>query len=150
MSTKAKLYHYRAIVRRVVDGDTIDVDIDLGFDTWMMDQRVRLNGVDTPEVRTKDLLEKDAGLLAKAKVEELLPVGTECVIKTEYRDKDKFGRILATFCFPVDGEEVDLNQFLIENNYAVSYHGQSKQLIEAAHLKNYSILKQRGEIDGIV
>jgi len=140
------LYNYRAKIVRVVDGDTVDVDFDLGFDTWIKNQRVRLNGVDTPEVRTRDLMEKDAGLLAKDKVEEFLPVDSWCVEQTELKDKDKYGRVLCTFWV----DDTNVNQYLIDNNYAVSYHGQSKTLVEAAHQKNYSILRQRGEIDGII
>lgn len=144
------LYTYQVVIDRVVDGDTVDVDIDLGFGTWLKSQRVRLNGVDTPETRTRDLMEKDAGLLAKRKVEEFLPVGSTCIIKTELRDTDKFGRILGEFWIGHNGSAWSLNQWLIEHNYGVAYFGQSKSLIEVAHMKNFGILKERGEIDGIV
>ena len=67
------MHEYNCTIRRVVDGDTVDVDIDLGFDTWIHNERVRLYGIDTPESRTRDLEEKKAGLFAKKVVLHYLP-----------------------------------------------------------------------------
>ena len=96
------MYEYRAIVLRVVDGDTVDVDIDLGFGIWMKRERVRMMGIDTPESRTRDKVEKVFGLAAKERLRELLPVGSTTVLKTEIDKKGedakgKFGRILGDF-----------------------------------------------------
>tara|TARA_B100000927_G_scaffold228311_1_gene188107 strand:- start:718 stop:1140 length:423 start_codon:yes stop_codon:yes gene_type:complete len=135
---------YQAKVLRVVDGDTIDVDLDLGFSVWMRKQRVRLYGIDTPESRTRNKEEKVRGLLSKAKLKEMCPTGGTILLRTEVgNEKGKFGRILGKL-FTLQGK--DINQHLIENNYAVAYHGQSKDDIEAEHLKNAKILSERGEI----
>ena len=139
------MYEYKCNVVKVVDGDTVDVDIDLGFGVWMKDERVRIMGIDTPESRTRDKEEKVRGLLSKKKLTELCPVGSIVQLMTaKDKNKGKFGRILGTLV--VDG--VDVNQWLIENNYAVPYLGQSKDDIEQGHLTNRQILIERGEITG--
>ena len=135
-------FTYNAIVTRVVDGDTVDVDIDLGFGIWYRNQRIRLMGVDTPECRTRDLVEKKFGFLAKGVVEEFCPVGKEVLLKTELDDKGKFGRILGV----IVSEGTIVNDYLIENHYAVAYAGQSKDAIAEAHLANYEILTENGEV----
>ena len=81
------MYEYKALINRVVDGDTVDVDIDLGFGVWLHDERVRIMGIDTPESRTRDLVEKAFGLASKARLKELIPEGTVQTLKTEV-DKD--------------------------------------------------------------
>ena len=126
------MYEYNCKIDRVVDGDTVDVDIDLGFDVWMLKQRIRLYGVDTPESRTRDAEEKVFGNLAKNFVQVRLPVGSNQVLRTKLDGKGKFGRILGEF---VKGETT-LNSLLIESNNAVKYHGQSKDDIEKEHLEN--------------
>lgn len=139
-----KPFIYNATIRRVVDGDTIDVDIDLGFGIWIHNERVRLNGVDTPECRTKDELEKQFGLLAKSVVEGFCPVGSKVLLETEMDDKGKFGRVLGTFW--VDSGELNLNKFLVEERYAVAYEGQAKEDVEEAHLANFAYLTENGKI----
>ena len=94
------MYEYKAKIVKVIDGDTVDVDIDLGFGMWMKDERVRIMGIDTPESRTRDLVEKQFGLAAKARLKELL--GKSCILKTQVGKggedmKGKFGRILKIF-----------------------------------------------------
>ena len=91
------MYEYRCRIDRVVDGDTVDVDIDLGFGVWMKKQRIRLYGVDTPESRTRDAEEKVFGNLAKNFVQVRLPVGSNQVLRTKLDGKGKFGRILGEF-----------------------------------------------------
>lgn len=135
---------YRAKVLRIVDGDTIDVDLDLGFTVWMRKQRIRLAGMDTPESRTRNKEEKKRGLLSKAKLKELCPTGSTIKVKTELdKERGKFGRVLGTL---LTVDDLNINQYMIENNYAVAYHGQSKSDIEQAHLQNAKILTERGEI----
>ena len=136
------LYTYKAIVDRVVDGDTVDVDIDLGFGIWYNKQRIRLLGVDTPEYRTSDTEEKIFGTLAKEIVEGFCPVGKEIILQTELDGKGKFGRILGI----IVSDDTNVNDYLIENHYAVAYEGQSKDDIEAAHLANYQILRENGTV----
>lgn len=139
-----KPFVYRCTVDRVVDGDTVDVNIDLGFNTWLMKRRVRLKGVDTPECRTRDELEKQFGLLAKSVVEGFCPVGSQILVETSIDKGDKFGRILGTLW--VDEGTLNLNQFLIDERYAVAYEGQNKELIEEQHLENYAYLTENGKI----
>ena len=93
------MYEYTCIVRRIIDGDSVVVDIDLGFDTWIFDQVVRLIGIDAPEVRTTDLIEKKAGLESKAFVERYLPAGIKAhLISRKYNgEKGKYGRIIGDF-----------------------------------------------------
>ena len=118
-------------VTKVVDGDTIDVVIDLGFDI-MYKSRVRLFGIDTPESRTRDKVEKKYGLLSKKFLQEHLKKG-KIVIKT-HKDSEtgKFGRILGEIF--VNG--ININMLMCSKGHAVEYYGQSKDDIEEAHLKN--------------
>jgi micrococcal nuclease len=150
------MYEYNAKILRIVDGDTIDVDIDLGFGVWIHKERVRLEGIDTPESRTKDLEEKKFGLLSKEYVRGLLPVGSivKLVCKS-YDSKGKFGRILGDIQLKetrMIGREIvehsSLVKTMIDNGYGVEYSGQSKELIQEAHLKNRERLIKEGVIDG--
>jgi micrococcal nuclease len=139
------MYRYRAIVLRVIDGDTVDVDLDLGFDVWLRKQRVRLYGIDTPESRTRDLEEKKFGLLAKNFVLEHCPIGSEIIVQTHKDDaRGKFGRILGELIV-MDGT-LNLNKHMINEHIAVQYHGQSKEHIELQHLENRRILIEQGVI----
>ena len=138
---------YRATVVRVVDGDTIRLDIDLGFDIVLNNQSVRLYRVDTPECRTRDLKEKAAGLLAKSVVKGFVDQGSKVVIKTYLDTKGKFGRILGTI---ITDEGVNINEHLINNNYAVEYYGQSKDDVNSLHQENYNELVDRGELEAII
>lgn len=128
------MHEYRCKIRRVVDGDTVDVDIDLGFGVWLQNERVRLYGIDAPESRTRDRIEKLYGLYAKEFLKDAL--GKECVLRTMKDDKGKFGRILGTFV--VDG--VNINEQMIEEKIAVAYSGQSKEEIKEEHLTNRDAL----------
>lgn len=119
-------------VTKVVDGDTIDVVLDMGFDI-LFAQRVRLFGIDTPESRTRDKIEKKYGLKSKKYLQEQLKKAKKITIKT-YKSSEtgKFGRILGdVWC---DGKSV--NQLMCKVGHAVAYYGQNKSLVEAAHLKN--------------
>ena len=144
VGTIGAMYRYRAKIIRVIDGDTIDVDLDLGFDVWLRKQRVRLYGIDTPESRTSDAEEKKYGTLSKNKLKDFCKEDSWVTIETHVGDeKGKFGRILANIWL----EETNVNQWLIDNKYAVAYFGQSKDDIEKAHLANRKILQERNEIE---
>ena len=134
------MYEYSCRIVRVVDGDTVDIDIDLGFDVWLKKQRIRLYGVDTPESRTRDLEEKKYGLAAKKFVEKRLPVGSKQTLRTRLDDRGKFGRILGEFVLTTQWEGKDIpttiNEQLVKERHAVKYFGQSKDDIEQEHLKN--------------
>lgn len=120
---------------RVVDGDTVDVDIDLGFGVWMRNERVRLYGIDAPESRTRDKEEKKYGLASKKYVQDLMPVDSIQVLRTLKDDVGKYGRVLGVFVLPKCGN-MRLDEMMIKNHHAVQYHGQSKEEIKEQHLKN--------------
>ena len=141
------MYEYQCKIVRVVDGDTADVDIDLGFGVWLKKQRVRFYGVDTPESRTSDKEEKVYGLAAKHFVENYLPKGSTQVLRTRKDGVGKYGRILGEFVV-FDGSkdmETTLNKLLIDTHNAVAYFGQSKDDIEEEHIKNRSLVKLDGK-----
>ena len=123
MKTDEKLYHYKAKIDRVVDGDTVDVLIDLGFDMHSR-QRVRLWGINTPECRTRDKREKALGLAAKARLIEILGFAdNHCVIAPRLDRKGKFGRVLGILYV----DDLDINEQLIEEGHAVEYYGGKKK-----------------------
>jgi micrococcal nuclease len=130
------MHEYKVRIKKVVDGDTVDVDIDLGFGIWYLNQRIRLHGIDTPESRTRDKVEKKYGLAAKVFLKNHL--GKECTMRTHSDKKGKFGRILGEFIgYDVTTDSWrSINQLMIEQHHAVAYHGQSKDDIEEEHIKN--------------
>ena len=118
------MYEYRCKVTRVVDGDTVDVVLDLGFSIDYRD-RVRLMGIDTPESRTRNLKEKGLGLASKARLKELCTQHKgNLVLRTSKEGKGKFGRILGSL-FP-SGSDVSLNDMLVTEGHARPYYGGSK------------------------
>ena len=140
------MYEYRARVLKVIDGDTVDVDIDLGFGVWLKDERVRIMGIDTPESRTRDKVEKKFGLAAKARLKELL--GATPILKTQVGKggedmKGKFGRILGDF-LTEDGKKC--GELLVKEGHAVKYMGGAKEDVEKQHLKNRERLLKEGKV----
>ena len=127
------MYEYKCKIVKVIDGDTTDVDIDLGFGVWLKKQRIRFFGIDTPESRTRDLEEKKYGLAAKKYVTDRMPVGSTQTLVTVKDGKGKYGRILGQFRME-DGSI--LNENMIAEHHAVAYHGQSKEDIEENHIAN--------------
>lgn len=145
-------YEYHAKVTEVIDGDTIVIDIDLGFDVVFVNQKVRLLGVDTPESRTSDKIEKTFGLASKDYAKKFIE---ECkdktvIIRTHISDdvdsngREKFGRLLGEIINP-DTKKV-LNDELINNGYAVRYMGENKNNVKDLHLKNRKRLIDEGLI----
>ena len=132
------MHEYKCTILRVVDGDTVDVDIDLGFGVWLRKERVRLHGIDTPESRTRDLEEKKYGLAAKQFVKDILLVGSKQRLITEKDKTGKFGRILGKFLVHdvKEDREMHLGQIMIREHQAVEYFGQSKEDIGYEHIKN--------------
>ena len=136
------MYEYQAIIKRVVDGDTVDIDIDIGFGVVLRDERVRIIGIDTPESRTSDKTEKVFGLASKERLKQLL--GKKSILKCkEYDSKGKFGRILGDFTTN-DGRMV--TDVLVEEGHAVAYFGGSKEEIQAKHLVNRDKLLLEGVV----
>jgi micrococcal nuclease len=139
MGEKIMYEYYVKKVENVVDGDTIDVLIDLGFDI-LFASRVRLAGIDTPESRTKDLAEKALGLEAKEYLKKSLKDAKSVVIKTEKMDSsEKYGRILGWVY--VNGNTVSLNDMMINDGYAWGYLGDTK-------VKDFNALKKAREKSG--
>ena len=137
------MYEYNCKVTRVVDGDTIDVILDLGF-SILHKCRVRLYGIDTPESRTRDKDEKVRGKLAGKYLKDTIDNGDTIVLQTKMKDsKGKFGRVLAN----VVVDDININQQMIINHLAVRYYGQSKVDIENEHLINRDKLIELGKFD---
>jgi micrococcal nuclease len=141
------MYDYNCTIDRVIDGDTVDVDIDLGFGIVMKSQRVRIAGIDTPESRTRDLIEKQFGLASKKRAEELLPVGEKFVLLTQLDRKGdvatgKFGRILGDFQI---GDST-FATIMLEEGQAAPYEGGSKEELEAIMMANREKLLESGVV----
>ena len=136
------MYRYKVDVTRVVDGDTVDVDIDLGFGMIYKKQRVRLMGIDTPESRTRNLEEKFYGLQSKAFLKSLIDKADQ--IQLVSHEKGKFGRILGELFDP--DSMVSINVQMIEAYHAVPYFGQSKEDTELGHQMNKAALNEQGII----
>lgn len=144
-------YEYNATVTSVVDGDTVVVDIDLGFNVKFQNQKVRLLGIDTPESRTSDKVEKQFGLASKDYVKKFVELCNKQVIvrthisqDTDDDGREKFGRLLGEIINPTT--KAVLNDELINKNYAVKYLGENKSLVSEQHKANRKILIDRGEV----
>ena len=127
---------YDVVVVKIVDGDTVDVDIDLGFGVTLRDERVRIMGIDTPESRTRDKVEDLFGEAAKERLKVLMKDGGKLITTEDRKGEDmkgKFGRILGDFRIG-DGRKV--TDILIEEGHAVAYFGGSKEEVQAKHLVN--------------
>ena len=145
------MYEYKTKLIIVVDGDTVDVDIDLGFGVWLKNERVRIMGIDTPESRTRDKVEKTFGKAASKRLKELL--GKTPVLRTQVaRDgedmKGKFGRILGDF--DVYDATTDswraVTAVMAEEGHCVPYYGGSKEDTESAHMENRRKLIESGVV----
>ena len=146
------MYEYKCNIVKIVDGDTVDVDIDLGFGVWLKDERVRVMGIDTPESRTRDKVEKLFGLAAKKALKELLK--KDVVLKTfkgrgGEDAKGKFGRILGDFSVYYSKEDrwCMATEIMAKEGHCVPYTGGSKEDTQAAHLKNRQKLLSEGVVD---
>jgi len=163
MGKKKKVFkqaEFHVSISKIVDGDTVDVDIDLGFSTVLKKQRVRLMGIDTPESRTRDKVEKLFGKASKEHLKYLLSEGDITLVS---HDKGKFGRILGElFVSPESDEDwmdeseghqtfeaqnrVSVNQQMINDSHAVEYTGENKDTTTARHLEHRQILLERGTV----
>jgi micrococcal nuclease len=143
------MWTYRCKLKRVVDGDTVDVDIDLGFGIWQMNERVRIMGIDTPESRTSNKIEKKFGLAAKARLKSLLgptPVLQTTISKKGEDMKGKFGRVLGDFLI----KDKPVSEILCEEGHAVAYFGGAKEDVQAQHMKNRQKLVEQGIVKGAI
>lgn len=145
------MYEYRTKLIKVVDGDTVDVDIDLGFGVWLKDERVRIMGIDTPESRTRDKVEKVFGKAASKRLKELL--GPKPVLRTQVAKggedmKGKFGRILGDFdvyC-PTTNSWRPVTAVMSEEGHCVPYYGGSKEDTQKQHMENRRKLIEAGVV----
>ena len=145
-------YEYNAKVTEIVDGDTVVIDIDLGFDVVFTKQKVRLLGVDTPESRTSDKIEKVFGVASKDYVKKFIEdcKDKNVIIRPHISDdvdsngREKFGRLLGEIINP-DTKKV-LNEELINHGYAVRYMGENKDKVKDQHLKNRKRLIDEGVV----
>ena len=135
-----KMYEYRAKVIKVIDGDTIDVDIDLGFGVILAKQRIRLYGIDTPESRTSDKVEKFYGKLSSAFMKDHCPRGSYITLRTYLDSKGKYGWILGEIIV----DDINLNKLMVEKSLAVEYNGRSKKEIQLEHQVNRMNLNREG------
>tara|TARA_R100000700_G_C3175143_1_gene149872 strand:- start:2300 stop:2725 length:426 start_codon:yes stop_codon:yes gene_type:complete len=137
------MYEYKCTVDRVVDGDTIDVTLDLGFDI-LHKCRVRLYGIDTPECRTRDLDEKARGKIAAGFVQSSVEEAELIQIRTKLKDsKGKYGRVLGELIV----DDININQLMIDKHYCVAYYGQNKEEVEHEHMINRGKLIKAGLFD---
>ena len=136
------MYEYKVTIDRIIDGDTVDVDINLGFDVVLTKKRVRLYGIDTPESRTRDKEEKVRGLLSKSFLQLQCPVGSYA--KLISHDIGKFGRILGELFEYNTDNEVSINQVMCDEGFAVPYFGGNKDKLEELHAINKVKLINRG------
>ena len=136
------MYRYKVNIVKVVDGDTVDVDIDLGFGMVYKKQRVRMLGIDTPESRTRDLVEKKFGKASKKHLKAILEEAES--IELVSHDKGKFGRILGDLF--IGSNETSVNQQMINDHHAVAYTGGNKEETEAAHMANREVLLEQGVV----
>ena len=140
------MYEYKVNILKVVDGDTVDVDIDLGFGCWLRNERVRIVVIDTPESRTSDRVEKVFGEAAKQRLVSLL--SSEAILISQVSKmgenmKGKFGRILGDF--RTINDQV-ISTTLMEEGHAVAYNGGDKEAVQAQHLKNRQRLIDEGKV----
>ena len=141
---------YDVTVIKVVDGDTVDVDIDLGFGICLKDERVRIMGIDTPESRTSDRVEDLFGEAAKARLKELLKYGGKLITTEDKNGEDmkgKFGRILGDFYVEHNGERQRVTDIMIAEGHCVPYFGGSKDDVQKQHQINRERLLQEGVVD---
>ena len=138
---------YDVKVIKVVDGDTVDVDIDLGFGVTLTDERVRIMGIDTPESRTRDKVEDLFGEAAKARLKELMKHGGKLITTEDKSGEDmkgKFGRILGDFKVEYNGEMKRVTEIMEAEGHCVPYFGGSKEATQAAHEVNRKRLLAEG------
>ena len=137
------MYEYKATVKRVIDGDSIVLDIDLGFYMAMNETKIRLYGLDTPEMNSDDPLLRLQAVLATRYLYDNLPVGSKVIIKTILDKREKYGRLLATI-FTKEG--LNINEGLLENKLAISYKDLTREEQMLKHYENQQYLIEKGFI----
>ena len=147
LSIDHKMYDYYCKIVRVIDGDTVDVDIDLGFGIVLHNRRVRISGIDAPPIRSRDLIEKQFGLASKKRAEELLPIGSKQILFSELDrtgnvSHGKFGRILGDFKI----NDSTFAKIMLQEYHAVPYNGGPKEQLDSAMIANRERLLSEGKV----
>ena len=137
------MYEYKATVKRIIDGDSLVLDIDLGFYMFMNETKIRLYGLDTPEMNSEDPLLRLQAIIAIRYLYDNLQVGEKVTIKTVLDKREKYGRLLATV-FTKEG--LNINEGLIQNKLAVSYHNLTRDEQIQKHYENQEYLINKGFI----
>ena len=137
------MYEYKATVKRVIDGDSVVLDIDLGFYMFMNETKIRLYGIDTPEMNSEDPLLRLQAVLAARYLYDNLPVGSKVTIKTVLDKREKYGRLLATI---ITQDGFNINDGLLENKLAINYKNLTREEQIAKHYENQQYLINKGFI----
>lgn len=137
------MYEYKATVKRIIDGDSLVLDIDLGFYMFMNETKIRLFGLDTPEMNAEDPLLRLQAVLATRYLFDNLNIGDKITIKTMLDKREKYGRLLATI-FTKEG--LNINEGLLKNKLAVPYHNLTREEQIQKHYENQEYLIQKGLI----
>lgn len=137
------MYEYKATVKRIIDGDSLILDIDLGFYMFMNETKIRLYGLDTPEMNSEDPLLRLQAVLATRYLFDNLQIGEKVIIKTVLDKREKYGRLLATI---ITKDGLNINEGLIQNKLAVSYHNLTREEQIQKHLENQEYLINKGFI----
>jgi micrococcal nuclease len=137
------MYEYKATVKRIIDGDSIVLDIDLGFYMFMNETKIRLYGLDTPEMNSEDPLLRLQAIMATRYLFDNLNIGEKVTIKTVLDKREKYGRLLATI---ITNDGLNINEGLIQNKLAVSYHNLTRDEQIQKHYENQEYLINKGFI----
>lgn len=137
------MYEYKATVKRIIDGDSLVLDIDLGFYMFMNETKIRLYGLDTPEMNSEDSLLRLQAIMATRYLFDNLQVGEKVVIKTVLDKREKYGRLLATI---IKKDGLNINEGLIQNKLAISYHNLTREEQIQKHYENQQYLIDKGFI----
>lgn len=137
------MYEYKATVKRIIDGDSLILDIDLGFYMFMNETKIRLYGLDTPEMASEDPLLRLQAVLATRYLFDNLQIGEKVIIKTVLDKREKYGRLLATI---ITKDGLNINEGLIQNKLAVSYHNLTREEQIQKHYENQQYLINKGFI----
>ena len=137
------MYEYKATVKRIIDGDSLILDIDLGFYMFMNETKIRLYGLDTPEMTSEDPLLRLQAIMATRYLFDNLKVGEKVIIKTVLDKREKYGRLLATI---ITKDGLNINEGLIQNKLAISYHNLTREEQIQKHYENQQYLINKGFI----
>jgi len=138
------MYEYKATVKRVIDGDSLVLDIDLGFYMFMNETKIRLYGLDTPEMNAEDPLLRLQAIMATRYLYDNLEVGSKVTIKTVLDKREKYGRLLATI---ITEDGFNINDGLLDNKLAISYNNLTREEQIQKHYENQEYLIQKGFIN---